>query len=506
MIETYMILSKQHLNKIKAKGLKLPGKELLSLPEKVLQFGTGVLLRGLPDYFIDKANREGIFNGRIVVVKSTSSGGTADFDSQDNLYTLAVKGIESNACVEENIVCSAISRVLTASTQWQEILKCAHNPELKIIVSNTTEVGIQLVNEKIREGVPVSFPGKLLAFLYERYISFHGSEDSGMVIIPTELIPDNGLKLKEIVISLASFNSMEEAFIKWLSNSNHFCSSLVDRIVPGKPDEETVATFEKEMGYTDQLLIVSEVYRLWAIQGNEHVRGVLSFSKADAGVVIAPDIDMYRELKLRLLNGTHTLSCGIAFLAGLETVKSGMDDPDISSYIQRVMRKEIALAIPYPVDKKDALEFADKVLDRFRNPYIKHLWHSITTQYSAKLKMRVLPVLLQYYKNFNTVPPDIATGFAAWILFMRAVSKDKDRYKGEYQGRTYRINDDQADYIFNLWQKYGEEHIVHAILKDDLIWNTDLTLLAGFEEAVNKDLKSMISKGIMQTLQSAVKV
>ena len=211
-----MNLSKENLKNIAGKSITKPADNIFSLPEKVLQFGTGVLLRGLPDYFIDKANRQGLFNGRIVVVKSTDGGDATAFDRQDSLYTLCVRGIEDGKKVEENIICSAISRVISARDQWLDILQLAHRPEMQIIVSNTTEVGIQLVEDDIRRNPPVSFPGKLLAFLYERYKAFKGSPDSGMVIVPTELIVDNGKKLAAIVKELSQIGQLEASFIHWM--------------------------------------------------------------------------------------------------------------------------------------------------------------------------------------------------------------------------------------------------------------------------------------------------
>lgn len=497
-----MNLTRQNLKNLSNPGLTVPNDSLFQLPEKVLQFGTGVLLRGLPDYFIDKANRKGIFNGRVVVVKSTSSGSTSGFDTQDGLYTLAIKGIENGVNVEENIICSAISRVVSASGEWEDILACAAKPEMQIIISNTTEVGLQLTLEKIDQNPPASFPGKLLAFLNARYKAFNGSEQSGMVIIPTELIPDNGKKLKSILQELAAFNKMEAGFVNWLTTHNHFCSSLVDRIVPGKPDASAVTAFEKQFGYTDDLLTASEVYRLWAIEGSEKVKSILTFSQADEGVIIAPDIEIYRELKLRLLNATHTLSCGVAFLAGFDTVKSAMNDEVMSGYISRLMKQNIASAIPYKIEESVAREFADKVLDRFRNPHLKHLWLSITLQYSMKLKMRVLPVLLQYYKNFNTVPHDIAFGFAAWILFMKSVKKEGDKYFGELNGTSYLISDDLSSYFYDQWKAHGATGIVHAVLRDESLWNTDLTKLNGFEKEVQETLNVMMSVGVLKTIQA----
>jgi tagaturonate reductase len=481
-----MNLSKENLPAIRATGLIKPGAALFDLPEKVLQFGTGVLLRGLPDYFIDKANRQGLFNGRVVVVKSTDSGDAGAFDRQDGLYTLCVRGIESGKKTEENIICSAISRVLSARDQWREILQLAHRPEMQIIVSNTTEVGIQLVEDDIRRQPPGSFPGKLLGFLYERYQAFGGSAESGMVIVPTELIVDNGKKLAAIVKELAQISQVEAGFLLWLEQHCRFCSSLVDRIVPGKPDATTLQQLQHDLGYTDELLAISEAYRLWAIEGDEKVRSVLSFAAADPGVVIEPDIEIYRELKLRLLNGTHTLSCGLAVLAGFVTVKQGMDDPEFGAFVAELMMKEIAPAIPYRIPMEEAREFGLRVLDRFRNPHLQHQWMSITMQYSSKMKSRVIPVLLEHYKQHDEPPAHIALGFAAYLLFMR--SEKKEGW------------DDKAGYYFELWKGRSPAEVVKEALGNASLWGADLTTLTGFAAAVGGQLDILMNKGAATAL------
>lgn len=495
-------MSRYTLRNVNAEAVAVPEESLFDLPEKVLQFGTGVLLRGLPDYFIDKANRQGIFNGRVVVVKSTAHGDTSAFDKQDGLYTLCIRGLQNGEKIEENIINSSISRVLTATEQWNEILDCAHNSQLQIIISNTTEVGIQLVHEDIRQTPPKSFPGKLLAFLYERFKAFGGSEKSGMVIVPTELIPENGTKLQSIVLELAHLNSLEDAFIEWLECCNHFCNSLVDRIVPGKPDANTLSELERELGYTDGNLSMSEVYSLWAIEGDEHVKSVLSFAEADEGVVIEPDIDIYRELKLRMLNGTHTLSCGLAFLAGFETVKQAMDDEAMAGFIADVMQNEIAPNIPYSVELSTAHDFGNKVLDRFRNPHIRHQWISITMNYSSKLKMRCVPVLLEHYKKEETAPDAIALGFAAYLLFSKPVTVRDGKYYGDLDGTSYYIQDDMAETFYKRWQTLSPKDMVKETLQDAAYWGADLYSLPGFGEAVANKLNSLLNSGAKAALET----
>ncbi|HVU54363.1 MAG TPA: tagaturonate reductase [Puia sp.] len=485
-----MNLSRKNLEAVSAPNVVKPEARIFELPEKVLQFGTGVLLRGLPDYFIDKANRQGVFNGRVVVVKSTDAGDSAAFDKQDGLYTLCVRGIENGKKIEENIINSSISRVLSAKSQWKEILQCAHDPAMRVIISNTTEVGIRLVEEDIRQEPPVSFPGKLLAFLYERYKACQGSKEGGMVIVPTELIVDNGKKLAAIVQQLAAFNKLEGAFMEWLSGACRWCSSLVDRIVPGKPDAATIERLG--LGYTDELLSISEVYRLWAIEGDEAVQSVLSFAAADAGVIIKPDIEVYRELKLRMLNGTHTLSCGLAYLAGFGTVKNAMEDADFATFVSDLMLKEIAPAIPYTIPAEQSREFGLQVLDRFRNPHLQHQWISITMQYSSKMKMRTIPVLLQHYKKHGAPPPLFALGFAAYLLFMK--------------GGDYKVNDDKAEYFAGLWKQYGPDEVVNKVLADVSLWDTDLSGLHGFAAAVREDLHALIDKGALSTLSQFGKI
>jgi len=499
-----MQLSKQNLKNISSKdGVVIPSEELFALPEKVVQFGTGVLLRGLPDYFIDQANKLGIFNGRIVAVKSTLNGGTDDFGRQDGLYTLIVRGIEGNKKTEEFNINSSISRVLSAKEDWGSVLDCAHNPDLQIIISNTTEVGITLVEDDIRMFPPHSFPGKLLSFLYERYKAFNGSSESGLVIIPTELITDNGTKLQSIVLELAKMNKLEDAFGKWLQSTSHFCNSLVDRIVPGKLPGNDRINIEKKLGYEDELMIMAESFRLWAIETeNERVKKILSFAEADQGVVIAACIEVFRELKLRLLNGTHTFSCGLAFLAGFGTVREAMGNSHMSSFIHNLALNEIAVAMSDEnISYSKAHNFAGKVMDRFKNPFIDHSWINITAQYSSKMKMRNVPLLIKHYANYSNVPDHMALGFAAYLLFMKCTKNAKGKYCGCVNGAAYEVQDDHAGYFAEKWEDHDADSLTETVLEDKNFWGTDLSKLNGFSEAVKMNLRSLLKNGIMTTIR-----
>lgn len=478
-----MQLSKQHTAAIAS----IPNSAaIFNLPEKVLQFGTGVLLRGLCDYFIDKANKQNVFNGRIVVVKSTEGGGADTFDQQDGLYTHFIRGIDDGKTIDETIINASISRVLSASKQWQAVLACAANPELQIIISNTTEVGITFTEDDVNAAPPTSFPGKLLAFLYGRYKAFNGSEESGMVVIPTELIVNNGDKLKEIVIALARHNNLSEAFIEWIECYNNFCSSLVDRIVPGKPPAAEKVAAELQLGYTDDLMLMSEVYCLWAIESaKEKVLNALSFITVDKGVVLAHDITKFRELKLRLLNGPHTLSCGLAVLCGFETVKQAMQDEVFFKYIHDLMMHEIAPALTNDdISLGEAKLYAGEVLDRFRNPFLEHKWLSITLQYSSKMLMRNVPNLLNHYEK-NSMPPKLmALGFAAYLRFMQSEQNSQAQFTGNANGKTFVINDDKAGLLHSHYERKQKYALVYEVLADEQLWGWDLTALPGFADMV----------------------
>lgn len=498
-----MQLSLSNLSKIKTQdGSIIPSAASLQLPEKVLQFGTGVLLRGLPDHLINIANRQGVFNGRIVVVKSTSNGDTDSYTQQDSLYTLAVRGIENGEKVAYDEIIAAVSRVLSAQSDWEEILQCAANPEMQVIISNTTEVGIVMEKDNVHASPPQTFPCKVLAFLYHRFKIFNGDADKGMVIVPTELVPDNADKLQAIILEQAHQHGFEIAFIEWLENANYFCNSLVDRIVPGKFSKEEQAANESRLSYTDDLMIMSECYSLWAIQTDSpKVKSVLSFAAVNPGVVLAADIEKFKELKIRLLNGSHTFSCGLAVLAGFKTVKEAMTDEAFNAFITKLMQEEIVDAIvSESICKQEAIDFANKVLDRYRNPFIEHQWLSICMNYSSKMFMRNVPLLSQYAEKKSSVPALMSLGMAAHILFMRSQKNGDGSYSGN-NGLSYPIADPNAAWYSSQWHEQGADRITETVLGNKEIWDTDLNSINGFANEVNYWLQQLMQNGARETLQ-----
>ena len=477
--------------------LQLPADAVFTFPERVLQFGTGVLLRGLCEAVIHQSNTDGTFAGRVLVVKSTGGGDADAFARQDGLYTHVIRGLENGQAVERFTINAALSRVLSAATDWDEILRSAESPAIQTVLSNTTEVGLQRPeHEDLTAHPPVSFPGKLLAWLHHRWQHFGGSAESGVVVVPTELVPDNGRVLQTLVEELAA--GLEPAFLDWLGRHNRFCSSLVDRIVPGKPTPAQQAEFDRKLGYQDDLTVISEPYLLWAIEGDDTVRQRLGFTGGHAGVIVSADIELFRELKLRLLNGTHTLLCGLAFLSGHDTVRQAMNDPLLADFTRKLLFQELIPGMPYPVETPQAEAFARQVLDRFANPFLEHSLLSITLNYTAKMQMRNLPLLLTFCRKYNRPPDRLCLGFAAYLHFMRPVMQENGKFFGERNGQRYALQDPAAGWFARWWAAGAD---LREVLANRDFWEEDLTALPGFAARVAAYVEQMQQKGVRAVLE-----
>lgn len=499
-----MLLQEELLHRSKHQDVSLPAPDALQLPEKVIMFGTGVLLRGLPAHFIETANRKGIFNGRIVMVKSTDGGDAMPFARQHGLFTHLIQGYRNGERVDEAFVNASISRVISARTEWNAVRALAADPEISVVISNTTESGIVLVPEdSIHAEPPVSYPGKLLALLHARYEHFAGDPEKGWVILPTELIPDNGRKLMEILRTLAVSNGLDKAFIDWMENANPVCNTLVDRIVPGKPAGEKHRAFEEQFGYTDELMITSEPYALWAIEtSHPKVTSTLTFASVNPDIHIRPDIGMQRELKLRLLNGTHTFSCGTAVISGFQTVDAAMEHPVFGDFVRQLMLEDIIPALGHPdISTEDAATYASSVIDRFRNPHIGHRWLSITVNYSRKLEMRNLPLIHRAMHRQGKLPERMAFALASYLRFMKVTLGPDGKWRGSVDGNEYEVQDEFSAFYADLWATHGDMTALvrHAFNNTDL-WGADMGSAEVIIGSVADQLRSILEHGTLQTL------
>lgn len=468
-------------------------------PERILQFGTGAFLRGFSNVFVDAANRAGAFNGRIVVVGSTGSGRTRQINDQEGLYTVVSQGVEAGEVVDRCSVVGCVSRAIACTTDWPSVLALVRSPDLQIVVSNTTEVGIRLDDDDRPALVPPrSYPGKLTVLLHERARAFDFAPSAGLTILCCELIEDNGDLLREIVLSLASRWGFSDRFVGWVRDHNVFCNTLVDRIVPGRPEESSLRRLESKIGYRDELLIQAEPFSFWAIEGDAALRERLAFARDAAEIVVASDIAPYRIRKVRILNGAHSAMVPLSYLCGNDTVAETMEHPLTSSFVRQVVLEEIVPSLEGELDGDDAASFARQVLDRFANPFVHHELLSIALQQTSKMDVRVLPSLRAFTKKKGRLPQGILSGFAAFLMFATG------------QGRAATASlpaDDRAGRLRAHWQATGqgrEDDFVHRVAADRELWSNPLDDLPGFCDAATARLRAMQRDGVARTLEASI--
>jgi tagaturonate reductase len=484
-------------------AIELPSADMLELPERAIQFGTGALLRGLVDFFVDQANAHGRFGGRIVMVGTTGSGRDRRLNDQDGLFTLVVQGLVDGVPRRECRVISSVSRALSATTEWNGVLRAAESPAVDLIFSNTTEVGIVLdetdASAGAEGGVPRSFPAKLAKLLLHRARHFAHDPARAPVVIPCELIEDNGDRLRGIVTTLAERWGLEPAFMQWLSRVV-FCNTLVDRIVPGAPSGEQARELDDALGYDDAMLTVCEPYRLFAIQGDDALRARLGFADTDPGVIVAPDIAPYRERKVRLLNGAHTSFVSLALLAGCTTVREAVAHPVIGAFLRTVLFDEIVPSIAVP----GATDFAREVMDRFANPYLQHALWDITLQGTTKLRVRLVPTIVAYARRTGQAPRALALGFAGFLAFQRGELHAERRSAGapvppDAAGDVVRAHWDSATSI-------DLTEFVRGVSAERELWGTDLSAVPGFVEIVTDHLARIRREGVVAAVSALVGV
>ena len=487
------------------------GYILKNAPEKVLQFGEGNFLRAFVDYWFDLANEKADWNGKCVLVQPIAPGLAKMINEQEGLYTLYLRGSEKGQKVDAKRVISCVSDCVCPyiDGKWDEVLALARSEDLETVVSNTTEAGIAYTqgDSAFDQVPPNSFPAKLTRVLYERYKAFNGAADKGLVILSCELIDNNGKELKKCCNNYAKDWNLEAEFIDWMNNANTFCSTLVDRIVPGRiRDPKELAAMEEANGYHDQVLDVGEVFGVWVIEGPAGLEDKLPFKKAGVNVMVVPDVTPYKKRKVRILNGAHTGFVLGAYLAGFDIVRDCMHNDTVRGFMNKMLHEEIIPTLP--LDKKDLEEFASAVEDRFNNPFVNHELMSISLNSTSKWKARNMPSFLAYIEEQKQLPKCLTMSLAAYIAFY---SNDIQERTADGlickrpAGNTYKIQDDAWALDFYYAHKDDTAaQLVNAVLTNTQMWDQDLTQISGLEAAVLADLEKIRTEGAEAAYKSCL--
>lgn len=417
------------------------------MPEKIIQFGEGGFLRGFADWMLQIVNEKTDFDGKVAVVQPIENGMCDILSAQNCEYTHICRGLEGVDIKKIDV----ISRCIKPYDDFDSYIALAENPDFRFIISNTTEAGIVFCqSDKITDRPANTFPAKLTQLLKKRF----DLGLSGFVFLPCELIDKNGDTLKQCVLKYADLWNLGESFRTWIEKDNIFCNTLVDRINTGCPKDEKI-----HLEYEDNMVNTSEYFHLWVIEGYNRLFGEIPFDKCGLNVILTDNLNMYRTRKVRILNGAHTAFVPYALLLGFDTVKSCIDDSDMNKFITKCVYDEIIPTLDLP--ENELIEYADNVLKRFANPYIKHYLSSIALNCVSKFKVRVLPSILEYIKRFDKMPESLIFSFAKLIDFYR----------------TDMTNDDTKVTAFMKTASVGE------ILANKVLWEQDLSFL---EKEVSK--------------------
>ena len=482
------------------------GYLLKDAPERVLQFGEGNFLRCFVDYFIDCMNEKAGFNAKAVLVQPipTPPGGVdmkQVLNGQEGLYTMYLRGFENGEKVNAKRVVSCVSRCLNVYTDYEAVMACAEQPELRFIACNTTEAGIVYDPAcRFDDAPPAAYPAKLTQLLYRRFQKFGAEKGKGFIILSCELIDDNGKELERCVQKYARQWGLGEAFAEWLRAENLFCSTLVDRIVTGYPRAEADA-INAENGYIDRALDTGEVFGFWVIEGPQWLKEELPFEKAGLPVLITDDHKPYKQRKVRILNGAHTSMVLGAYLAGQDIVRDCMNDEVICGFMNKAIYDEIIPTLTLP--KEELLGFAHSVTERFKNPFIDHALLSIALNSTAKWKARVMPSLLAYAEQFHRLPQCLTASLAFYAAFYRGVRLEAAGLIGVRGENEYTIQDDRA--VLEFYYAHRDDDsaaYAHAVLASEAFWGRDLTAVPGLEAAVAGYLEQIRTEGAYAVMKS----
>jgi tagaturonate reductase len=452
-------------------------------PTRILQFGNGNFLRGFVDWMIDIANEKEVFDGNIHIAQIHSKTGFEQMKTQNCLFHVIEEGKKNGEIYRSTRLVKSVSGISFPQDDYPEYLKLGENPDLRFVISNTTEAGIIAHPSDDRyDTLPETFPGKLTALLHHRFQFFEGDLEKGLILIPCELIEKNGQILKSCIFEYARFWGLSTVFTDWVSNACIFCDTLVDRIVPGFP-KDRIQELENQLGYHDDLIVMAEPFHLWVIEGPEQVKNEFPLDQAGLNVKFVADLTPYRTQKVRILNGAHTALVPWAYLNGLRTLRESVENPPIGKFLRDVIFEEIIPTLDMP---KDELEkYAEAVLERFANPFIVHELKSIALNSISKFRVRVLPSLLSYWEKHQRWPENLILAFAALLVF----------YKGELKGEILPVNDEKSivDFFQSTWALPSYSETISQILANEHLWHQNLDKFPGLRQELTKAIESIMN-------------
>ena len=491
------------LNYATLEEMNYDGYILKDAPERVLQFGEGGFLRAFVDYFIDVMNEKAGFNSKVVLCQPIASGLTDMINEQEGLYTLYLRGFQDGQKVNNKRIISAVSRCINPYADFEALLACAENPDLRFITCNTTEAGIAYDPScQLADAPASSYPGKLTQFLYRRFQKFGTEKGKGFIILACELIDDNGKELEKCVLQYAQQWMLGEDFIQWVKGENIFCSTLVDRIVTGYPRAEAEALCE-ENGYIDNLIDTGEIFGFWVIEGPQSIKEEFPCDKAGLPILITDNHKPYKQRKVRILNGAHTSFVLGAYLAGQDIVRDCMNDEVINGFMNKTIYDEIIPTLTLP--EEELRDFAASVTERFKNPFIDHALLSISLNSTSKWKARVMPSLKGYVEKTGKLPACITASFAFYMAFYTGLRLEEDGLIASRGTNEYTVKDDRD--ILEFYDAHKEDSIedyVHAVCSNQNFWGEDLGAIPGFESAVSSYLKAIEEKGAYEVMRSCL--
>ena len=456
-------------------------------PDKVIQFGEGNFLRAFVDWIIWNMDKKTDFNGGVVVVQPIEKGMVDMLNAQDGLYHLNLQGIDKGRSVDSIDLIDVINRGINPYREFDEYMKLAENPDIRFVISNTTEAGIAFDPSCRLEDRPASsYPGKLTQLLYHRYVYFNGDLSKGLVIFPCELIFLNGKELKKCISSYIDLWNLGDGFREWFEKACGVYCTLVDRIVPGYP-KDSIDEIHARIGYDDKLVVKAEIFHLWVIEAPKEIAGEFPADKAGLNVLFVPSEAPYHARKVTLLNGPHTVLSPVGYLSGLDTVKECVEDPLIGKFVHKVMFDELIETLDLP--KPELEQFAHDVLERFVNPYVKHFVTSIMLNSFPKYKTRDLPGLKTYLERKGTLPEGLVLGLAGIITY----------YKGGKRGDVEIVPADDASTVAllkELWASGDVHKVASGVLGAVDIWGEDLNEVPGLTAMLSGMLALIQEKGM----------